>query len=153
MSLRGDLIFRVFLFACRFSLAHYILWLLSVVPFWSSPSWIGWWVKNLEKRNLCLLGGFYDSASSEFIKLDFLRQASIGHYSSTLHDIFPAPPNMASRANNSMRKHFLWYDSLNFALNPWNSCICPSCSMPLLKTPTTVAFSMLVSCVSRISKL
>lgn len=35
--------------------------------------------------------------------LNMLRQAFIGCSYSTLHDIFPAPPNMVTRLNNVMK--------------------------------------------------
>ena len=43
-----------------------------------------------------------DSASSEFVRLNLFKQASIRCNSSTLHDIFPTPPNFVTQFNKAM---------------------------------------------------
>ena len=50
---------------------------------------------------------FTDIASLEFIKLNLLKQAIITYDSSTLHDIFLAPPNLVIQLNNIMIKYAL----------------------------------------------
>jgi hypothetical protein len=44
-----------------------------------------------------------DCVLLEFVMLNKLRQAFVGYSHSTLHDIFPAPPNMVTRLNNVMK--------------------------------------------------
>jgi hypothetical protein len=43
-----------------------------------------------------------DNTSLEFVRLDLFKQASIRCNSSTLHDIFPASPNLVTQPNKAM---------------------------------------------------